>query len=98
MWVKVRIGNHCRCKSGDCNATLHRSAEVYLADDGTVLCVPCHDKRHDRDHGAEDPCIVCNDDWARTGRLTCSRKCEYRLRRQNRLEARTQEIIEDART
>jgi len=97
VWVKVRVGSRCRCVNRECNETLNRSAEVYLAEDGSVLCLACWCKRlNDRADDDRATCIVCNDDWARDDRLTCSRKCEYRLRRQNRRDARSEEIVADA--
>jgi len=93
MWVKVRVGSRCRCKNSQCRAAFNRSAEVYLADDGTVLCISCYEGRNISAE-AEKACIICNDDWARTGRLTCSRKCEYRLGKQNRRLAKNQENID----
>ncbi len=95
MWVKVRVGSRCRCKNSQCNAAFNRSAEVYLADDGTVLCITCYEKRTSSSESAV-ACIICNDEWARPDRLTCSRKCEYRLRKQNRRAAKAEEAIADA--
>ena len=97
MWFKVHVGSVCRCTAIDCRAALRRSSEAYIDAKGTVVCVACYAERYaGKPADGAEACLICNDKFARPGRQTCSRKCEYRLRRQNKSHAQASAELTDA--